>query len=292
MNKGITYQILKYTLYTFSHIFSDKLFIQWKFRLCMGYTLDLDHPQTFNEKLQWLKLHDRKIEYTRMVDKAEVKKYVANIIGEDYLIPTLGVYDKPEDIDFDVLPNQFVLKTTHDSGGVFICRNKSTFDKESAIRKLKKRLKRNVFWYTREWPYKNVKPRIIAEKYIGDEINGELRDYKYFCFNGKVKALFIASDRMKKGEETKFDFFDENFNHLPFINGHPNAEVTPQKPVHFEEMKKLAGKLSNGIPHVRVDFYEVNNKVYFGEMTFFHWSGFTPFVPEVWDKKFGELLNL
>lgn len=149
-----------------------------------------------------------------------------------------------------------------------------------------------AFWGMREWPYKDIKPRIIAEQYMEDNASGELRDYKFFCFDGKVKALFIASDRMTQGEETKFDFFDADYNHLPFRNGHPNASVLPNKPLNFDKMKELAAQLSAGYPQVRVDLYEVNGKVYFGELTFFHWSGMTPFEPEDWDYKFGEWLTL
>ena len=227
-----------------------------------------------------------------MVDKYEAKKYVADKIGEEYIIKTLGVWDKFDDIDFSTLPNQFVLKTTHDSGGVVICKDKSTFDIKIAKEKLEKTLKRNYCFMNREWPYKNVKPRIIAEEYMVDESGYELKDYKFFCFDGKVKVLFVAKDRTKANEETKFDFFDENFNHLPFTNGHPNSEPPYVKPQNFEKMKELAEVLSKDIPHLRVDFYNINGKIYFGELTFFHWSGLTPFEPEEWDYKLGSWINL
>ncbi len=204
-----------------------------------------------------------------------------------------GVVNKKfDDIDFDKLPNRFVLKCTHDSGGLVICKDKSQFDVKSAKKRINKCLKRNYYYHGREWPYKNVKPRIIAEEYKEDSNSRELCDYKFFCFDGKVKALFIASDRQKNGEETKFDFFDENFNFLPFTNGHPNASILPEKPKNFEKMKLLSQKLSKGFAHVRVDFYEVDNKVYFGEITLSHWSGMVPFVPEEWDLKLGNLLQL
>ena len=227
-----------------------------------------------------------------MVDKIEAKKYVARIIGKEYIIPTLGVWDRYEDIDFRKLPNQFVLKCSHDSGGLVICRDKAKFDSNAAKRIINKSLKHNFFWYGREWPYKNVKPRILAEKYMEDESTSELKDYKFFCFNGVVKALFIASDRFVPNEETKFDFFDANFKHLPFTNGHPNANIVPKRPESFIEMKKLAEQLSQKIPHLRVDFYEVNGKIYFGELTFSHWSGLVPFNPEMWDNKFGSWIKL
>ncbi len=268
----------------------DEIYLKIAYLIKMGRMLHLDSPVTFNEKLQWLKLHDRRPEYTMMVDKYEVKEYVASIIGREHIIPTLGIWDRFDDIDFDQLPDRFVLKCTHDSGGLVICKNKSKLDINDARKKINRSLKHNFFWGQREWPYKDVKPRVIAEQYMEDE-TGELRDYKFFCFDGEVKALFIASDRTKD-VDTKFDFFDENFNHLPFTNGHPNAEVPPSKPVCFEEMKSLASILSKEIPQVRVDFYEIRGKVYFGEMTFFHWSGMTPFVPEEWDYKFGSWIKL
>lgn len=271
---------------------SDRCYIPLAYRARMGKRLNADNPQTYNEKLQWIKLNVRDDRYTKLVDKYEVKPIVASIIGEEYIIPTLGVYDDFDDIDFDSLPDQFVLKCNHDSGGIVVCKDKSRLDKAAARAKLNGSLKKNYYKSLREWPYENVRPRIIAEKYMEDSESAELRDYKFFCFDGEVKALFIASDRMTQGVETKFDFFDENFNHLPFTNGHPNAAVPPKKPSQFELMKKLASKLSKGFPHVRVDFYEVDGKVYFGEMTFFHWSGMTPFVPEKWDYTFGSWIKL
>jgi len=257
----------------------------------MGTELNLDHPKTFSEKLQWLKLYDRNPEYTKMVDKYEAKKYVAGIIGEEYIIPTLAVYNSTSEIDLEALPDKFVLKCTHDSGSVAICKDKKTFQKREAFAILEKGLSKNYFWQNREWPYKNVKPRIIAETYMEDIETQELRDYKFFCFDGKVKALFIAEDR-QGDEETKFDFFDADFHHMDIRNGHPNADTPPAKPHSFEKMKEMAEKLSQGIPHLRVDFYEANGKIYFGELTFSHWSGFTPFEPEEWDLKFGEWLHL
>lgn len=270
----------------------DKKYLEKKFRVKLGYELDLSNPHTYNEKLQWLKLYDHRDEYTMMVDKYEVKSYVADTIGKEYVIPTIGVWEKPEDIDFAVLPDQFVLKVTHDSGGLVICKDKSRLNKDAVIKKLKDSLDRNYYLIHREWPYKNVHRRILCETYMEDDETSELRDYKFFCFDGIPKALFIAQDRQKEGEETKFDFFDMKFTHLPFTNGHPNANPLPSKPHNFELMKTLAIKLSKGIPHVRVDFYEVNGQVYFGELTFSHWSGFVPFDPFEWDEKFGSWINL
>ena len=227
-----------------------------------------------------------------MVDKCEAKNYVANIIGDEYIIKTLGVWESFNDIDFDSLPEKFVLKCTHDSGGLVIVNDKSKLDVKKAKEKIEKSLKTNFYWSAREWPYKNVKPRIIAEEYMEDKETAELRDYKFFCFNGVAKALFVASERQKEDEETKFDFFDTDYNHLPIINGHPNAETPPKKPKCFEQMKQFAEMLSKGIPHLRVDFYEVNGHVYFGELTFSHWSGMVPFEPAEWDKTFGDWIEL
>lgn len=271
---------------------SDETYLKQVFRGYAGYPLNLSKPTTYNEKLQWLKLYDIKPIYTTMVDKCEAKKYAASIIGEEFIIPTLGVWDKFDDIDFDVLPNQFVLKCTHDSGGLVICKDKSQIDIEVTKKKINKCLERNFFWEGREWPYKNIKPRIIAEKYMEEGQGGDLKDYKYFVFNGEAKALFIASDRQKIDEDTKFDFFDMNYKHLNFTNGHPNACPPPEKPINFEKMRKLTEKLASDIPELRVDFYEVNGSVYFGELTFFHWSGLVPFEPEKWDEIFGSWIVL
>ena len=270
---------------------SDETYLRMVFRIRMHKRLNLENPQTYNEKLQWIKLYDRQPKYTKMVDKFEAKKYVADIIGEEYIIPTLGVWNNADDIDFSKLPNQFVLKTTHDSGGIVICKDKNKFNFTYAKKKLNGCLKHNFFWAMREWPYKNIKPRIIAEKYMEDE-TGELRDFKFFCFDGEVKAMFLATDRSNPQEETKFDFFDENFNHLPFTNGHPNSKKSFMKPDGFEKMKNLASKLSEGIPQARIDFYNIKGQIYFGEITFFHWSGLKPFVPEEWDYKFGSWISL
>jgi hypothetical protein len=224
-----------------------------------------------------------------MVDKADAKKVVANLVGEKYLIPTIGVWDNFDDIDFDALPTQFVLKTTHGSGGVIVCKNKAKFNFKEARKKIAASFEFNYFVYGREWPYKNVKPRIIAEKLMVDESGTELKDYKFFCFYGEPKVMFIATDRP---DDTRFDFFDMNFNHLPFTNGHENAIKQLNKPQNFELMIDLAKKLSKDIPHVRIDLYNINGKIYFGEFTFFHWGGMVPFVPEEWDYKFGNWLTL
>lgn len=269
----------------------DELYLKIVYRIKMKKKLNIDNPKTFNEKIQWLKLFDRRPEYTRMVDKYTVKQYVSKRIGDEYVIPTLGVWEHFDDIEFNELPNQFVLKCTHDSGGLVICKDKETLNKKKARSKIEACLKHNFYYGQREWPYKNVCPRIIAEPYLEDCTTHDLRDYKFFAFNGKVKAMFIATERGNR-EETKFDFFDSNFQHLPFTNGHPNAKKMPEKPKNFNKMKEIASELSKGIPQVRVDLYEVNGKIFFGELTFFHWSGLVPFDPEDWDDKFGSWIEL
>ncbi|MGN0200302.1 MAG: ATP-grasp fold amidoligase family protein [Candidatus Cryptobacteroides sp.] len=250
-----------------------------------GQRPDLNRPRRYTEKLQKMILCDRNSLYHRLVDKAEVKSYVSSLIGEEHIIPTLGVWSRAEDIDWDSLPDCFVLKCTHDSGSALICRDKASFDREAACEKLGAALSRDYWKVSREWAYKGVKPRIIAEAYLGDDV----ADYKFFCFNGKPELLFVATERQKEGEEVKFDFFDMSFNHLDIRNGHPNASVPPARPEHFEEMKDLAARLSAGLPQVRVDFYELGGKVYFGEYTFYHFRGLVPFEPDSWDVKIGNL---
>lgn len=270
----------------------DASFLKLKYRCYMRRKLHLDKPITYNEKLQWLKLYDRNQLYTELVDKYKVKNYVSKKIGEKYVIPTLKVWNNVDEIDIHDLPDQFVLKCNHDSGGVIICKNKKLFDAEAAKKKLKAHFKSDDAYYAgREWPYKNVHKCIIAEKYLEDEETQELRDYKFFCFNGVVKAMFIASSRQTR-KEPYFDFFDPDFNNLGIKQGHPNAPFPIRKPHCFEEMKTIAETLSAGLRQVRVDLYEVNGQIFFGELTFFHHTGMVPFVPEKWDKIFGDWLTL
>lgn len=429
------YRFFNGLLLKLSPFLPDKFFLSCMLRVRCGYWPNWKNPQTFNEKLQWLKLYYRRPEYTTMVDKYAVKEYVSNIIGEKYIIPTIGVWDKPEDIEWNILPNQFVLKTTHGGGseGVVICRDKATFDIKGAIEKLTKSLKQDISSTLREWPYKNVPRRIIAEKYlegenneledykvfnfdgeprmiqvdynrfkghlrnlytqdweridasigypsdprkeftkpevleelkdlcrklsagipyvrsdfyivdnkiyfgeltffhgsgfertipedfnktIGDwlvlpgggnlmilkkcnicmvikmthEIKNDLPDYKFFCFDGKVNALFVGTER--QSGDVKFDYFDADFNHLHLVQKHPMSGKFIEKPQNFEEMKDLASKLSKGLPHVRVDLYNIKGKIFFGELTFFHHGGVTPFHPKEWDYVFGKWINL
>lgn len=273
-------------------VISDEAFLKINYYMFTKKKLNLDKPKRYNEKLQWLKLYNRREEYTDWADKETAKRKAAAIIGEEHIIPTIASYGSFEEIDIDKLPDQFVLKTTHDSGGVVVVSDKSKFNKKKARLRLNVSMKRNFFYAGREWPYKNIKPHIIAEKYMVDESGVELKDYKFFCFDGEPKALYVASERNKPGESVKFDFYDAEFNHLPLFNSHPNAEKPINKPENFEEMKALARKLSQGFPHIRVDLYHINGKVYFGEMTFFHMGGVQPFIPDEWDYKFGEWLTL
>ena len=269
----------------------DETYLKRMYKLSMGIELDLDNPKRYTEKLQWLKLYDHKPQYSTMVDKYEVKKFVADRIGKDHVIPSYGVWNNFDEIDFESLPSQFVLKCTHDSGTYVICTDKNNFDMASAKKLLEGRLKRNFYAINREWPYKNVKPRIIAEAYMEDKKQGELRDYKFFTFNGEPKVVYIAQGRGSK-EETVADFFDMNMNHLDLMIDHEKDEIPPELPNKFEQMKLFAGVLSKGTPQLRVDFYEVNGHVYFGELTFFHCSGLVSFKPDKWDYTFGEWLVL
>ena len=265
----------------------DEMYLRKAFKAFHGYEPNLVHPKTFNEKLQWLKLHDRKDIYTTMVDKYEAKKYVSSKIGDKYVIPTLGVWDHFDNIDFSKLPKSFVLKCTHDSGSVVLVKDKDYWDKESAKRKLEHGLSKNYYWSGKEWPYRNVKPRIIAEKMV--DMNPV--DYKWICMKGEPEVLCMCMDR-QKGDLT-FNYYDMNFNLLPFEWVHPNIKTGGEKrPENFDEMKELAQKLSKGIPEVRVDFYDINGQVYFGELTFYHESGFAPFYPKEWDLRLGKLLDL
>lgn len=270
----------------------DDIYLKCLYRTFMGEKLNLKSPVKYNEKLQWLKLNERLPVYSEMVDKYTAKKYVAEKIGEEYVIPTYGVWDFFEDINFDELPNSFVLKCTHDSAGIAICKNKSNFDITSVEKKISNCLSRNFYYSGREWPYKNVKPRIIAEKYMEDDSLHELRDYKFMTFNGKPKIMHLVSNRQNTTEETYGDFFDMDFCHLDLTMGHPNAPKLPDLPCNFEKMKEFATILAEGTIHLRVDFYEVNGKLFFGELTFYQDSGFANIKPEKWNKVLGEWITL
>lgn len=288
-NKRLRFSYL--TAMGLTHWMSDERFLKKEYYLAMGKTLNLNTPKTFNEKLQWLKLYNREPQYTMMVDKYAVKQYVANKIGSQYIIPTLGVWNHFDEIDFDELPNQFVLKCTHDSGGIVICKDKLNLDKRAAKQKLEYYLKRKYYYVHREWPYKNVKPRIIAEKYMSNDNGEDLNDYKLMCFNGQVKATFVCSDCFSE-DGLKVTFYDTNWKRMPFERHYPASKTDIARPKTYDEMLILAEKLAFKIPFVRVDFYEVHGRVYFGELTFFPGSGYEEFTPEEWDKKLGDWINL
>ena len=270
----------------------DRLYLEMLYQVRKGKKLNLKKPVSFNEKLNWMKLYDRNPLYTRLADKYLVKDIVADKIGEEFVIPLIGAWDRPEDIRIEELPERFVLKCNHDSGSVVICKDKSKFDMTAAREKLREALDNNYYYFSREWVYKNIIPRIICEPYIEDIEDAELRDYKFFCFDGHVKFLYVATDRFKEGSEVKFTFFDRNYNFLPIVHAHPYANPYPEKPDRFEEMIGIAETLSKGLKHVRVDLYEANGIILFSEYTFYNNSGFTPFYPEEWDERFGEYLNL
>jgi hypothetical protein len=268
----------------------DKLYLSIKYRTHFGYWMDWQNPKTFCEKLQWLKIYDKHPEYTQMVDKVAAKDYVAGIIGDEYIIPTLGVYNSADEIDFEKLPNQFVLKCTHDSGGVIVCKDKSKLNTTAVKKKLANGLKRTYVIQTREYPYKDVPRRIIAEQYMEDESGHELKDYKFFCFHGEPRIIQLDFDRFT---QHKKNLYTLEWELLPFSFNYPShPECVFPKPDGLEKMIALARILSKGIPFVRVDLYNINGKIYFGELTFFPASGVGRFTPHEWDYKLGELIHL
>jgi len=269
----------------------DRLFLKIKYRQLMGRKLDLKNPQTFNEKLQWLKLYDHNPIYTTMVDKFEAKRYVAGIIGEEYIIPTIGVWERVDSINWDNLPNQFVLKCTHDSGGLVICRDKTDLNKKEAMQKLRNGLRHDYYLGNREWPYKNVPRRIIAERYMEDEITHELRDYKFFCFDGKVKMFKVDYDRFT---EHHANYYTPTGELLPFgeVAYPPKKDKVLELPTQLKQMVEMAERLSKGIPFLRVDFYVINGCIYFGELTFFPASGMGRWTDDRWDKRIGAWIKL
>jgi hypothetical protein len=270
----------------------DEYYLKTKYYLIIKKPLDLKNPKTFNEKIQWLKLNDKNPTYSSMADKYEVKSFVSDVIGQKYIIPTLGIYNKFSEIDFQNLPAQFVLKCTHDSGGIVICKNKADLNLVMTKNKLEKHLKKNPFLTCREWPYKNIKPRIIIEEYLNYD-NSDLIDYKFLVFNGKVKGVFTCSERNSKSG-LKVNFYDEYWNLLPFKRVYNNSINAISKPSLFNEMKELSEKLAGSIQSkfVRIDLYFNNNKIYFGEITFYPGGGWEEFSPEVWDIKLGSMINI
>lgn len=270
---------------------SDQAYLKMRYKIDTGETLNLENPTKFNEKLQWLKLHDHNPQYTKMVDKFEVKEYMKELIGEDFIIPTLGVWDSFDEIDFNMLPNQFVLKSTHDSGGVVICKDKANLDIENARKVINKSLKRNYFYSGREWPYKNVKPRIIAEKYMVDESGYELKDYKIFLFSGKAKYIQVDFDRFTDHHR---NFYSTDWEYVPFTTLYPtNPDRKIERPQCLSQLLHISEKIAKSLDDpkfLRVDLYVINNSVYFGEVTFYHGSGYEKFYPEAWNEKLGSLI--
>lgn len=280
--------IMKGVKYAFRFI-PDKTYIQVYYFAKFRRPCNLKNPQLYNEKLNWLKLYDRKPLYTQLVDKYEAKKYIAEQIGEEYVIPTLAVVRHFDEIDFDVLPKQFVLKCTHDSAGIVIVKDKNQLDKAKARKLLEDALRYNFYYIGREWPYKDVEPRIIVEELLEEHTVGDLRDYKFFCFNGEPKLMYVHYDRQT--DSPKSDYYDMDYHFLDIRHHYQNGGGV-EKPVNFEKMKELSRVLSKGIPHLRVDFYEVDGKIYVGELTFFHCSGFRPFEPDEWNKILGDWIEL
>lgn len=268
---------------------SDRLHLEMMWLILKHQHLDLGNPITFNEKVQWLKLYDRNPLYTQLVDKYLVKQWVKEKIGEQYIIPTLAVYESADEIDLDKLPNQFVLKCNHDSGSVVICKDKATFDLEAAKNNLTRCLATDTSAQYGEWAYRNVPRRIIAEQYMEEKGHTDLMDYKWFCFDGEPRIMYMSRDH---AANVTTDFFDMDFNRLPMRMQAPNSVVIPEKPKQFGEMKRLASILSARIPQVRVDFYVINEQIYFGEMTFYHCGGMVDVKPYEWNEKMGDMIHL
>lgn len=270
-------------------VLPPRIYLKLLFYCSLGYKLNLKNPKSFNEKLQWLKLHRHVDNDTLLVDKFEVKKILKEIFGDDYVIPTYGIYEKFDDIDFDSLPEKFVMKTTHQSGGVIVCTDKNQLDVASARKIITGKLHKNLYYWGLEWPYKNVTPRIIIEKYIG---NGQdVKDYKLMCFNGVVKCSFVCSERNSEGG-LKVDFYDTAWHLMPFTRHYPNSSVHTPKPINYDLMVRVAERISQGMPFLRVDFFEVDGKMYIGELTFYPGCGFEEFVPVEWDFILGSWIDL
>ncbi|WP_026519701.1 ATP-grasp fold amidoligase family protein [Butyrivibrio sp. FCS006] len=268
----------------------DKSFLKLMFWLRMGKQLDLDNPKTFNEKLQWLKINDRNPVYIKMVDKYEAKSYFASVIGSEHIIPNYGVWESFEDIDFNMLPQSFVLKCTHDSGSVIICRDKNAFDYEEARKKITRSLKQNYFWVGREWPYRYIKPRIIAEELLSDSTG--IIDYKFYCFNGNPQFLYISRG-LDNHETAEIDYLKLDWTRESFSrNDYRRFSILPDKPQNLDEMIEISKKIAKGKRFVRVDLYNITGKIYFSEITFFPGSGFTRFDPEKSDLLLGEAMHL
>lgn len=275
-------------------IMPDKWFLQIVYYRVFNRKLDLKAPKYYSEKLQWMKLYDRNPLYTYVVDKDSAKEYISNLIGDEYIIPTIGKWKSAEEIDFDALPNQFVLKCTHDCGGIVIVKDKRNIDKESIMNKLNSRLNRNYYLKEREWPYKNIVPQIIAENYIDEsgELNlGILNDYKFYCFEGKIDCVMVCLERYKHAHPI-FVFYDLNWNRLYYLKEEPNEQYSVCKPDNFDKMIEIVTKISSCFKCVRVDLYNVNGKILFGELTFFNQGGFDIDISEETDKYWGSLFSI
>jgi len=271
----------------------DKTYLKIVYRASFNQKLDFNNVITYNQKLQYLKIYNHNNLYKKLVDKYEVRQYVKTLIGEEYLIPCYGVWETFEDIDFSILPNEFVIKCTHDSGSVIVCTDKKDFDFCDARRKINAWLKKDYFWTSREWPYKDLKRKIIIEKLLVNKFNEPINDYKFFCFDGIPRLLYISSDRNLGNKKTKFDFFDLDFNRLELAQPHhPNSLYNFIEPKCFNKMKIIASKLSANLIHSRIDLYEVDGKIFFGEYTFFHAGGFVQFIPNEYDYILGNYINL
>lgn len=271
---------------------TDEAYLKKIYKLYVGRKLNLESPATYTEKLQWLKLHDRQPIYTVMQDKYLVREFIAKTIGEEYLIPLLGVWEDPKEIDFDSLPNQFVLKCNHDCASVIICRDKSELDRDAAIEKLKECLRRNYWIGGREWAYKGIPPKVIAEQYLQDGSSETLTDYKFFCCNGKAKMLLLASGTAHT-KERRLDYYDTDFHRLPIVRGSiANSQIDNKKPEQLDLLISLAEKIASGIPFIRVDFYLIQGKPYFGEVAFYPSSGLAEFHPIEWEKRVGSWIDI
>lgn len=288
-------RLLKNMVYHMPWLFSDRRFLELSYELHTGHHLNLDNPVSFNEKIQWLKLYDRKPLYTTLADKDAAKQWAAGIIGKEHIIPTIAVYDSEEFVDWDSLPSEFVLKCTHDSGGMVLCRSKNALDRDKATKKLAKALRSDFWFRQREWVYKNIPHRIIAEPLMHDKRQTEsLTDYKYFCFDGKAEFMYI-SEGLNDHSTASVTFTDLEGNALPFCRAdyatHKNLPPMPQNRRLMQELAERLAKAS-GSAFVRVDMYEIDGQVYFSEMTFYPNSGFIPFTPQEWDNKLGGMLHL
>ena len=274
-----------------SHLIPDKVFLKWVFKVHLHKPLNFTDPKGFNAKLQWMKIYDRNPDYVMLVDKLRVKEDIQNKIGAEYVIPTLGVWKSADEIDFDSLPNKFVLKCNHDSRSVVVCKDKSKLDINKAKEHLNRCLRKNLYWWGREWPYKDVEPKVFAEQLLEERGEHDLKDYKLMCFGGEVKCSFVCSERFEAGG-LKVTFFDRDWKKMPFIRHYPSSNKVIPKPQTYDKMIVLAEKLSQGLRLVRVDFYEVEGQLYLGDLTFFPGSGFEEFIPDCWDEKIGDWIKI